>query len=290
MASGGYNYEFCDSLPEDCPCPVCKRVQREPNQLICCGKLVCESCLDTLVCRKKCCPNCGVDLIKEKKFFPDTNAKRKIKSLRVWCQNKNNGCTWSGHLRDVDTHIPECPNEIVKCTNAKCTSSDLQCDQKVQRHLLQQHMSQKCKWRVVSCQYCGKKGTHHVITGEHVQVCRRVPLLCPHHGCEVKVQRLRMLSHQQTCPKGIIDCQYSQLGCTTKIKREDIQTHNQTTMGKHLELTSETLEMTTRTLAQTGRALENTIRDLETTKKDMRLALERIAVLEKKEQQRLFKF
>ena len=288
MASGGYNYEFCDSLPEDCPCPVCKRVQREPNQLTCCGKLICKSCLDTLVRRKKCCPNCGVVLIKEKKFFPDTNAKRKIKSLRVWCQNKNNGCTWSGPLRDMDTHIPECPNEMVECKNTKefirngSYTSLLEyklrlgqfCDQKVQRHLLQQqHMSQKCKWRVVSCQYCREDGTHHIITGEHVQVCRRVPLLCPHHGCEVKVQRLRMLSHQQTCPKGIIDCQYSQLGCTTKIKREDIQTHNQTTMGKHLELTSETLEKTTRTLAQTGRALENTIRDLETTKTDMKLAL-----------------
>ena len=269
---GGHDYEFCDPLPEECPCLVCTLVQKEPYQLTCCGKIFCKSCIDQLIHTNSCCPNCRADSVKKKKYFPDTNAERKIKSLRVCCRNKNNGCTWTGLLRDMeDTHIPECPNEMVKCRNTKefkeneskryTFISGRVCDQKIQRHLLQQHMSQECEWRVVRCQYCKKEGTHHNITGAHVQECPCVPLLCPHDECELKVQRSAMRQHQKTCPKGIIDCQYSQLGCTTRIKREDIQTHNRKTMGKHLELTAKTLENTT---------------------SDLKKALDRIEKLEKK--------
>ncbi len=251
---GGYDYAFCDPLPEECPCLVCTLVQKEPYQLTCCGKIFCKSCIDQLIHTNSHCPNCRADSVKKKKYFPDTNAERKIKSLRVCCRNKNNGCTWTGLLRDMkDTHIPECPNEMVECTNAQESISIGNlffsnhfgpfCNQKVPRHLLQQHVSQECKWRVVSCQYgCGKQGTHNCITGEHVKECPCVPLPCPHDGCEVKVERLTMLIHKLTCPKGIIDCKYSQLGCTTRIKREDIQTHDQEAMGKHLQLTANTLE------------------------------------------------
>ena len=254
---GGYDNEFCDSLPEECPCLVCTLVQKEPYQLTCCGKIFCKSCIDQLIHTNSRCPNCRADSVKERKYFPDTNAERKIKSLRVCCRNKNNGCTWTGLLRDMaDTHIPECPNEMVECKNTKefirngSYMSLLQyklrsgqfCDQKVQRHLLEQHMFRECEWRVVSCQYCREEGTHHVITGEHVQKCHYVPLPCPHDECELKIERLLMPLHQQTCPKKIIDCQYSHLGCTTRIKREDVETHNQETVVKHLELTTKTLE------------------------------------------------
>ena len=250
---GGHDYEFCDPLPEECPCLVCTLVQKEPYQLTCCGKIFCKSCIDQLIHTNSRCPNCRADSVKERKYFPDTNAERKIKSLRVCCRNKNNGCTWTGLLRDMEnTHIPECTNEMVECklyTNGSSIHimsfiglSVQQCNQKVQRHLLEQHMFRECEWRVVSCEYCRKEGTHHYITGNHVQECRCVPLLCPHDECEFKVQRSSMWQHQRDCPKGIIKCQYSHLGCNTRIKREDIETHNQETMGKHLELTAKTLE------------------------------------------------
>ena len=254
---GGHDYAFCDPLPEDCPCLVCILVQKEPYQLTCCGKIFCKSCIDQLIHRNSHCPNCCADSVKERKYFPDTNAERKIKSLRVCCRNKNNGCTWTGLLRDMeDTHIPECPNEMVECTNTEGSKDSWlirfqkvqKCDQKVQRHLLEQHMFRECRLRVVSCQYCREKGSHHYITGAHVQKCPCVTLPCPHDECELKVQRLAMRWHRQTCPKGIIKCQYSHLGCNTKIKREDIQTHNQETVVKHLELTAKTLENTTRDL------------------------------------------
>ena len=273
---GGHDYEFCDPLPEECPCLVCTLVQKEPYQLTCCGKIFCKSCIDQLIHTNSRCPNCRADSVKERKYFPDTNAERKIKSLRVCCRNKNNGCTWTGLLRDMeDTHIPECPNEMVRCKNTKefirngsynslnkyKLRSGQFCDQKVQRHLLEQHMFRECEWRVVGCQYCKTKDTHVYITGKHVHECLYVPLLCPNDDCELKVQRSAMRQHQRDCPKGIIDCQYSHLGCTTRIKREDIETHNQETVVKHLELTAKTLENTTR---------------------DLKKALDRIEKLEKK--------
>ena len=45
MATGGYDLDFSDKIDEDLKCAVCFYVCKEPQQLTCCGKLLCQSCL-----------------------------------------------------------------------------------------------------------------------------------------------------------------------------------------------------------------------------------------------------
>ena len=111
---GGYDYEFVDPISEDFMCPICTLVQREAQQVICCGKIYCKSCLDQLKEKRDqfICPNCRASL--KGNFFPDTNAVSKIRHLRVYCTNKQRGCEWVGLLKDLDKeHLPICPNELV---------------------------------------------------------------------------------------------------------------------------------------------------------------------------------
>ena len=127
------DFNFCDPLPDECPCPVCTLVQKDPYQLTCCGKIFCKSCLDQLIKRKQSCPNCRGDFISGNKYFPDINTERKIMHLRIICQNE--GCDWIGCLKDFKkTHTVSCPVRIVPCRY-----SSVGCERKMKRSDVQSH-------------------------------------------------------------------------------------------------------------------------------------------------------
>ena len=252
----GYDYEFCDPLPDECPCPVCTLVQKEPYQLTCCGKIFCKSCLDQLIAKRSSCPNCHADFIKKKKYFPDVNTKRRINHFRIFCSNKNNGCEWVGHLKDLkEQHIPECPNEVVPCTNVEIipnyketifgmwTMGGSVCSEKIQRHQLEKHMDEECPLRTINCVHCNARGSFYLVNGDHIKKnCPTFLLTCENEGCLLKVKRYEMNDHHRSCPKKVIDCpQYSLLGCKAKIKREEIQSHEKEAMQHHLDLTADAL-------------------------------------------------
>lgn len=54
---GGYDYKFTEPIPDDLLCLICTFVARDPQQLTCCGKIFCTSCLDILG-KNQPCPNC----------------------------------------------------------------------------------------------------------------------------------------------------------------------------------------------------------------------------------------
>ena len=45
----------------------------------------------------------------------DVRAQRKINSLRVYCGNRESGCTWEGDLSDHPAHARHCEFCLVKC-------------------------------------------------------------------------------------------------------------------------------------------------------------------------------
>ena len=245
-----YQYDFVDPLPEECPCPVCLEVQVDPHQVTCCGKIFCKSCLDKLVGGKQNCPICRKNL--NNRYFPDLNTERRIKHLRVRCDNRTRGCEWVGHMKDLkDGHIPKCPNHLVPCTNL-CGKSNpkpffgifnpSKCGVLVQRHDLHKHMTQLCKWRLVKCSRCKLERTHHFITGQHIKMCPDVLVLCSNEGCEIKIKRKDLPEHQTSCPKQIVSCRYSSVGCKARITRENVASHNQECMEQHLDSAVDTVE------------------------------------------------
>ena len=245
---GGYDYKFCDPLPDECPCPVCTLVQKDPHQLTCCGKIFCKSCLDELIKHNKSCPNCRGNFIRGKKYFSDMNTERKINHLRIHCGNEKQGCTWIGCLKDLKrSHVVTCLFEPVHCTNKRTNNHNgskirHQCGTLVKRSDLQKHMTKECQWRQVTCVHCNFKSSFNFIkAGPHSKKCS-IPVTCDNKGCQEKVKQSLMEQHQATCPHKIVTCRYSSVGCKKKFKRGYIETHNKECMEEHLDNAVGTLE------------------------------------------------
>ena len=57
-AIGGYRYTFIEAPPKELMCLICHLVARDPQQLLCCGKLCCNSCLQESKKHTDNCPQC----------------------------------------------------------------------------------------------------------------------------------------------------------------------------------------------------------------------------------------
>ena len=198
-------------------CPICTLVQREAHQVICCGKIYCKSCLDELKSKsdKFNCPNCRRSLKGEHKYFPDKNTISKIRHFAIYCDNKDKGCQWEGCLKDFEEgHLPKCPYQIIRCSN--------NCGKNLQRRQLDWHLIQRCPRRQFTCPFCKTCGEHRNITGDHITTCPDYILECPNTGCDKRIKRCLMPRHHTKCPKQIVPCHHSSIGCNTVIKREEL--------------------------------------------------------------------
>ena len=232
MATGGYDYKFVDGEPPNkYICTICTLVSCDPQQTSCCGNVYCKSCLQQLKDKGQHfnCPICHLNL--KNKCFPDRIVDREIKSLQVYCTNNkqvDNSCSWKGTLKDIDDHLQQCPYQILSCTNG--------CGKNIERKQLQHHLENNCPKRLIKCQYCNEEDIYQVITGDHLKVCPQYPIQCTNEGCGQKVPRSQMTAHKESCPKEIISCEYSTIGCVEKMKREEQEKHNEQSMDEHLQM------------------------------------------------------
>ena len=238
---GGYSYKFVDGdLPDEYLCHICTLVARDPQQVTCCYNIYCKSCLDTLKEKGQLgqgfvCPTCRSSL--EGKYFKDGRVERGIKSLTVYCPNTDSGCQWMGTIKDIDTHLNNfCTYQLVPCTNG--------CGEKIRRITLKTHLTDNCTKRIANCQYCNRKGRYQLITSSsHLDVCPDLPIQCSNEGCNEKMPRRSLASHNETCPKAIIPCEYNTVGCNKKMKREEQEKHNEEEIKQHLEAAMKKIEV-----------------------------------------------
>ena len=224
---GGYDYEFVsDPPPDDYICLICTLVAREAQQASCCGKIFCKQCLKKSMRFNDDCPHCREDL--NGKYFPDRRAIRDINQLKVYCENKKEGCTWEGELRRAKTHHGSCPYRHVECPN--------QCTEAVRSMDLPRHLETQCPSRVVKCSHCKQVGKHAYISTNHLEDCPDLHIHCPNKGCRESPKRKNMGAHRQQCPKETISCEYAKLGCKHVCLREDITDHNEKQVQGHLRL------------------------------------------------------
>ena len=163
--------------------------------------------------------------------------KRKALSLKVRCPHKAEGCEWEGELGSLEQHLNtnssagECRYVDVDCPYA--------CGERVQRHSLEEHKSQRCPLRPFTCQYCNHKATHQKVTKEHWPVCEKYPLPCTNECGEEKIERKHLKGHlEQTCPLEVIQCNFSYAGCGTQLQRRLMSAHMKEGMEAHLSLLS----------------------------------------------------
>ena len=229
---GGYDYTFVDGdPPSNYICLICTLVSRDPHQVSCCYNIYCKSCLDKH--RNKSswngtfsCPACR-RLLDSKSYFKDGRLEREIKALKVQC-TIDEECDWKGTISDIEAHVVACPYRMVDCS--------LGCGEKIDRREMEAHVKD-CPKRIVSCQYCKDEGPHDVITSSaHLDECRSYPVKCCHEGCEVVETRWFLQYHENRCPKAVVLCEYSHLGCNKVLKREEQEKHNEESVKEHLQM------------------------------------------------------
>ena len=110
---GGFTNLFVEEVPDNLICPICFLPLRDPQLLDCCGVKICESCITVVKNQNKPCPHC-----QEQNYITmlDKQMSREILSLKVYCELKDDGCDWTGELRDADTH-----------KNEKCVFKEVSC-------------------------------------------------------------------------------------------------------------------------------------------------------------------
>ena len=227
---GGYEYQFLDppSDGSDVLCKVCCLPSRDPYLSQCCGHTFCKSCIEgtkeTLTV-SNACPMC------RNKEFPTVQNKqidRTIRSLHVFCNNKSKGCNWQGEVNDIIKHLTSCLYENVICDN--------NCQQKVQRRHLSDHLVKDCLLRTVECQHCHTTGQYQLIEGEHKDQCPKFPIQCPNHCTIGTVCREELDAHKKVCPLEVICCEYYHMGCEVMLARKDMKGHNKGKVDEHLSL------------------------------------------------------
>ncbi len=222
--SGGYNSRFLDSPPDEYICIICHSVCRDPQQVTCCAKLYCQTCLEEYRRNKGTCPTCRKRII----AFQDKVSHRRIKTLKVSCDNEDAGCTWSGELGSLLEHTMKCEFAETSCTN--------NCSRKVLRRDLESHLTNDCPRRKQKCLHCDEEVEY---SSGHQEECPHVVVTCPNVGCRVRMKRCDVSSHRDMCPKEVVNCPYAKVGCKEILKRKDCQKHGCDFMEHHLQLAVE---------------------------------------------------
>ena len=230
--AGGYCNDFKDKPHGRFFCKLCDLTSRDPYLSTCCGHTFCKSCLSAIT-PGEACPVC-----RDEKFvtFPNKQADREIKSLYIYCTNKEEGCEWHGELNSIFSHLGNsdgCQFEELKCSN--------ECGKTIQRQYFTCHVETECPRRKIDCLYCHDTGEHQFIEGQHKEECPKLLLSCP-NKCEVEtIPREDMEAHRKECPLEMIQCEYHDVGCEVKVARQDQMKHNQEQMEDHLMMTKKEL-------------------------------------------------
>ncbi|KAM6980493.1 TNF receptor-associated factor 6 [Aplochiton taeniatus] len=216
----GYDVEFDPPLESKYECPICLMALRSAVQTPC-GHRFCKNCIEKSI--RDTGQRCPVDneILLEEQLFPDNFAKREILSLTVRCPNT--GCNNKMELRRLESHITQCPFEMVPCP---------QCQESVWKSQLEEHISVQCPRRTVSCPDCVASFVFED-TKLHEQQCPFASVTCQY--CGMELIRDQMECHcDADCPKVPIACTFSAFGCRERMQRHDLAQHMQEFTQMHL--------------------------------------------------------
>ena len=91
--------------------------------------------------------------------FLGKSFQRKVNDLEVLCPWSEDGCTWTGTVGIVASHLDDdCQYVEVKCEL---------CNGDIQRRNVQEHKNDACQNRPFTCEYCSYSKTWIKVTSKH---------------------------------------------------------------------------------------------------------------------------
>ena len=246
--SGGYDCEFVYRLPEniETECPVCHGIFREPQQLTCCGKVYCETCIKKALEENNSCPSCRAP---RPDLWPDKRLKQSLSGYRVYCCHRGKvapllvgrrrkprrleGCQWMGELGELDKHLNLPGNQLDGCEYAKIECKF--CSERFQRKEIDNHQLTKCPKRTFNCIHCGYSDAYEVVTKTHFSLCPKFPMPCS--KCKNKYERQNLDNHvNKECPLTPVACDFRVVGCTEEPARENMDSHLRKDLVSHASM------------------------------------------------------
>jgi len=255
-------------------CGLCFQICDEPVITGCgCPPIYCKKCLELHYSKNHVCPKCKKETGEPTRVDIIVNA---IKNKLMKCINYNIQCTWEGKCKDYLNHIQyECPKEVVNCPNKGCII-------KLRREEVPEHLK-KCEFVEYICDKCS---TRMPIREKmlHKNICLKEIIPCP-QGCKLEIERGDFNLHRQHCQCSIIECPYTNLGCTDKFKRKQEKEKLKEDLNKHLLLSAEkilNLEKISQEYFSRIKILESEVQSLKESKKKNEEELKTLSHLKNK--------
>ena len=220
--------QFVEKVKDDLMCPICHMLLQDPQQTNC-GHEFCRKCVRPLMRGGTLtCPICRAGSI-QNQIFDDKRLKREIMDLKINCDQSGKGCKWTGELRQREKHNDDCGYVTKPCVN--------NCGQFVMRKDMENHRSKDCDMKIVSCEHC-KAESKFALLKLHYLECKKYPVQCV-HKCGMTVAKEDMKKHtslQGTCPNSPLDCEFRDIGCDFRGKRQQLNKHIETGSPRHFRL------------------------------------------------------
>ena len=257
----GFDAHFVKPLNDRYTCPICHLAAREP-MLTKCGHQFCQECLRPLIRDGNVtCPVCREEL-KESEMFLNNMTKREILSLKIYCDQREKGCSWQGELRQRDEHNQECRYVAEACSN--------DCGELGMRIVMDYHKQNKCNRRIVGCCYCDAQLEYGQLT-VHYEMCDSYPVDCPYE-CGTQVARKYVevhISREGVCPTSPLQCDFASARCQFIGNREQLQDHVDKNIVYHLSLAMQTVSNVQERLASAEKKQAETDNELAAVKKTL---------------------
>lgn len=256
-------------------CNVCHSVLEKPTACCRNSHLFCRECIETWATRSTECPTCRDEIISSKMMIlplqnlilglqvrcpgkeekqEETNKAPRVEGAKDVSEFKAGAkfecCEWQGTLSDyIEKHQnKECLFGSVKCP--------LGCNEIVSVRELEKHKSSDCTHRTVSCNLCKREMEQHILQDHERNECCEAKTACEY--CGMRMLRkflgckptdcstddtpggpsyLRMFyGHYRVCHKMPVKCDFYDCGCTTTIKRMDLEQHHAEYGRRHAQL------------------------------------------------------
>ncbi|XP_023646739.1 TNF receptor-associated factor 4-like isoform X2 [Paramormyrops kingsleyae] len=195
----GFDYKFLEKPKRRFQCPLCIKTMREPVQVSTCGHRFCDTCLQEFLSEGVFkCPEDQLPL-DYAKIYPDPELEQQILALNIRCIHSEEGCRWTGQVKQLQGHFSTCSYNVIPCPN--------RCATKLTRRELPAHLQHDCTKRQVRCEHCGDDFTGAAYE-EHQGVCPQESVYCE-NKCGARLARRLLGRHGATeCPKRTLPCRH----------------------------------------------------------------------------------
>eukprot|EP00158_Paraphelidium_tribonemae_P004718 Partr_v1_DN26929_c0_g1_i2_m7196 putative WD domain, G-beta repeat len=107
-------FQFVDQPYSSLHCPVCLKIYEQPMMINTCGHTFCLSCISQTMDLDSKCPLCRT-VTRKSDLKTNLTVQSVICELRVYCVNKEAGCSHISAVDALDQHVSICIYRTVQC-------------------------------------------------------------------------------------------------------------------------------------------------------------------------------